>query len=299
MIKLTDCYFDRGTMVLAKLIKKSFFCVIENPTIAISMVLFIIAVNLLSSYIVSSKIKSVAMILMLCLFGLISLFIAGWMKIFKETTDREQIKNKNYYSIFLEGIGENVVSCACGLIIYFIAFGITIFLAREFAIKVFGSLDFLSIIAQNSSNNFIEYFNNLTTDQKYIVYAWQFTFISAIAMFNFLSLFYFPIIVYDKRNIFLRPITALYKAIVFVFKHFFEVLIMCILIHITHFILAILNTMFSANAILLAVLLFIYIYFASIVVMLIFNYYEEKNNSSDRSDSIGENKAIGEVSTQD
>ena len=91
---------------------------------------------------------------------------------------------------------------------------------------------------------------------------------------------------------FLKPLIGIKDGICFVFKNFTGALIIYLFITITYLILAIFNALFAKYMVLSILSLFIYIYFISFVIVLIFNYYEQKNNNTDRADSIGENQCI-------
>jgi len=279
-------------MVLFDSIKKSFGCVIENPSITLFLVLFLIASQLLIKYIVSAQNNIVALILLLTLFVLVFAYFSGWFKVIKESVQREKIKENNFYSIFLEGIGANIIPVSIGIVNYTVLLLIILQVARIIATLKFGDINFLidglnSAIVQNDNN--LDYLNNLSDSQKNIIQGWHVCVVIAIVIFNFLTLFYFPSILYNEKNIFLRPFIAFWDAVKFLFKNFPDSLLMSIFIYISNTIIVFLNAIFAKNVILSIILLLVYIYFLSYVVMLIFNYYEEKNNSSDRADCLGEN----------
>ena len=289
-------------MVLIDSIKKSFFCVIENPAITLILVLFLIVSNMLTPYIIAAKTPIFALILLLCLSAIIFIFFSGWLKVIKESVDRDKIKDKNYYSIFLEGVGENFISIAISTVIYTFFTFITIILAHYLTIRIFGDINFfLNDLNAHAIdyNNFKEYINSLNDTQKDIIYGWNFCIMSAMSIFTFVFLFYFPSILYNKKNIFLKPIIAIWENLKFLFKNFFPALGLGIFIYILHLFLAVLNAIFSNNAILSVIFLLIYIYFISYVVMLIFNYYEAKNSSSDRCNSIRENETGNNAGKED
>ena len=282
-------------MILADSIKKSFNCIIENPSITLFLVLFLIGANILASYILSSQVKILAQILMLCLLAFIFVFFSGWLQVIKESNDREKIKEKNFYSIFLEGIGANIIPVSIGIIIYTLFVFLALIVAQYIALHFIGDINFFlddlnKISAQNG--NFMEYFNKLDLNQKYIVYGWNIAIIVSVAIFNFLSLFYFPAIYYSEKKIFIRPFMSIWESLKFLFKNFLGALCLSVFIYILNMILAFLNAGFAQNVVLSILFLLLYIYFISYIVMLIFNYYEAKNSSSDGSDCIGENKII-------
>lgn len=280
-------------MSLVDYIKNSFKKVVENPSITLLFVVFLIIINFFTSFIITTSNKITVFLLAICLFLFICAFFSGWFQVVKET--RGEIREKNYFAIFLEGTGKNLVKTILGVVLYIIAFTFFVFIARMIALKVFGSLDFLFVDIQSiapDSTSLMNYFNNLSDNQKYIILGWQMSFIWTLTIFNFLSLFYFPALIYSSaKNVFVAPFLALIENLIFTFKNFFYILLIFIFLNLIHFFLAVLNALFASNPIMSLLLLFIYIYFAGFVVVLIFNYYEQKNNSINRSDSVREDKS--------
>lgn len=288
-------------MIVFDIIKNSYRSVIENPSITLFLVLFLIVSNLVASYVLSAPNIMLGQIMIVCLFAFVCIFISGWFKVIQESIDREKIKDKKFYPIFLEGIGENILSVVLGSIIYCLVLFLGIFLSQKIAMTTFGNIDFflndLNSITQNNIS-LVEYFQGLTDEQKNVVYGWNFCILCGITLFNFLFLFYYPALISEKNASFLKkPFIAVWKNLKFLFKNFFGVLFVSILVHIIHMILAYLNAKFATNLILSIVFLMIYIYFLAIVVMILFNYYDKKTDSNNRADSVGENvsnNSIGE-----
>ena len=127
-------------MVLIDSIKKSFKCIVDNPSITLFLVLFLIGANLLASSILSAQAKLIAQALIFCLFALVFIFFSGWFEVIKETCQTEKIKEKNFYSIFLEGVCKYIISSVLGIALYIVFVFITIFLAQLTA------LNFLEIL---------------------------------------------------------------------------------------------------------------------------------------------------------
>lgn len=275
-------------MTINNLIKKSFKTVINFPIITLFLVVFLIVSSLLTTSIVSAKTLPVMSILMTCAFLTAAVFVSGWFKVIKEAIDED--KTKNYFAIFLEGVGKNLLSTICAIILYFILFVGVVFLARFLAYHIFGGLEFLTkelVASTVNTSDFIENFNKLTLEQQSTIYGWYFTLIASCSIFNFLLLFYFPSMFFiEDKNAFLRPFLAIKNSLVFTFKNFFGVLAICALIHVIYFFIALLSTIFSSNVIISVLVLFSYIYFASITIMLLFNYYEQKSNCNNGPDSI-------------
>ncbi len=273
------------------LIKKSFQTVVENPAMTLLLVLFLIILNFLTTALMMSRALPVAFILLTCLFLLIVAFVSGWFQVFREAVIEKQ--EKNFYAIFLDGIGKNIVPVFISVIIYVVLFVAAVFAAKFIALKLFGSLDFIikdiQAFAQDKTAA-IEYLNKLPIDKQSAVYGSYFVFLLMMSAFNFLLLFYFPAIFFEEnKNIFLKPFTALKNSLVFTFKNFFRVLFLSIAIHVSYFLLALLSAVFAQNFVMSLIILFIYIYFITIAIMIIFNCYAEKNNSNNRADGVGEN----------
>ncbi|MBQ4647382.1 MAG: hypothetical protein IJB79_08545 [Candidatus Gastranaerophilales bacterium] len=283
-------------MKLIDIYKNSYKMVISTPAVTMFLVLFLIVSNLLTSYAFSSGVKSLALILTFCVFMLTLCFISGWLYIIKDTIKNDKKEDKNYWAIFLEGIGKNIVSIFFGFIIYFILFLIILILTGKVAYTLFGNLDFLTkdatLVAQ-SNQAFLEYVNKLPENQQFAFLAWQLSFILSTTVYSFLMLFYYPSIINnEKSNIFLKPIVALKDSICFLFKNFFGALAIHFSILVIYFIFNSISLFFESNPIVSILLIFFYIYFISSAIMLIFNYYEQRNNCVDGCDCIGENEDI-------
>jgi hypothetical protein len=266
------------------------------------VVLFLIGANVLASCVLTSKTKLIAQILVLCLFALIFVFFSGWLEVIKQSTDIEKIREKNFYSIFLEGIGANIIPATIGIILYSLFTFLTMILAQIIAAKCFGDISFFinelnKVASENGS--WTDYIKSLDINQQYVIYGWNLCIMAGIILFNFVSLFYFPAIFYSEQKLYLRPLVSIWTGLKFLFKNFFSAIGISVFIYVLNIILTILNTLFARNMVLSVLFLLIHIYFLCYVVMLIFNYYEAKNNSSDRPDSIGENEVINTVSEED
>ena len=293
-------------MILFDSIKKSLAITLKTPAIALFFVLFLILINILGAYTMQSRTGLITAVLAFCIYALICVFFAGWFHVAKESFDKDENKEKNFYSIFLEGIGMNWVLSALGVLVYFLIFILFVMLAKELAHFVFGSIDFLvKDLANVPANNeaMTKYFTSLTTDQKYVIFCWQMTFIGLISIFNFLFLFYFPALFENSRkeNIFIRPLKAIYRCVFFTIKNFFAVIAVAILIHLTNIVLALLNAAAGNHGLLSVLILFVYIYFVTFTIVLIFNYYDAKENAKKDScdngaDSLGQNGADDKIS---
>ena len=283
-------------MNLFEIFKKSFSTVITNPAVTLFLVLFMIASNFLASYAFHINSYFVTLTLTGCIFLLSLCFISGWFEITKDLTLNKPEENKDYGGIFLEGIGKNIIPIGLGCFIYVLILMCVLILTGKICHEVFGSLDFIakdaSILTQDNAS-LIKYFETLTDNQKYILSAWQLSFIFSTMVFGFIMLFYYPAIIFEKtNNNFLKPLIALKDALIFTFKNFFGALFIHIFIYIIYMLFGIIRVNLGNNIIISILLIFFQIYFISFVVMLIFNYYEQRNNNSKRTDCIGENANI-------
>lgn len=289
-------------MNLINIYKKSFSQVMTNPIITLFLILFIIISNLFMGYAYSAKSFVTTLVVSTCAFLLSICFIAGWFNVIKDVAKDEKAENKNYFSIFMEGIGKDVFPIGVGCLIYGILLTVVLILTGKIAHHAFGSLDFITKdiipIAQDNSA-LMEYLNKLTDEQKYIISAWELSLIFSTMVFNFIMLFYFPSIIYnEKANIFIKPLVSLKDGICFLFKNFFGALSIHISIYIVYMLIGIINAAFGNNFVISILLVFFNIYFISIAIMLIFNYYEQKNHCANRSDSIGQDENIDKLSEE-
>ena len=264
-------------MNIFKLYKQSFSTIVTNPNITLFLVLFLILSNVFALYVFSAKTFIVAMILSFCVFLLSLCFVSGWFNVIKDVAKSENNKiqnstelndstysqtstqSKNYFSIFLEGIGKNIIPVGIGSLIYTLILILVFTLSAKFANHFFGSLDFLlkdlTTIAQDNKA-LMEYFDKLSVDQKYSIYAWQLCFILSSMIFNFIMLFYFPALIFnEKSNVFLRAIGGLKDSICFLFKNFFGALFLYVCIYSTYLFLGILKAIFVNNSIISIVIL--------------------------------------------
>ena len=284
------------------LVKKSFDTVNENSAIVLFFVLFLIAINFLLPYIFSAKSIITTVILSICLFLFAAVFIAGWINVLKESTEKEKIKEKNFSAIFFDGAGKNIIPVAFSLFLYSVLLVTILFLVGRFAQYFFGSLDFLFKDILNMTpeqNSFLHYIKTLSIEQLYVIYGWQLSFMLAIAVFNFFFLFMPPALAQEiKINIFLKVFIAFKNSLCFTFKNFIPVFGIYFLICFISGFLNIIRAITLPNIIFAILFLFIYIYFVAYVIMLIFNYYEQKNHCDNRTDGIRQDD-ISDTTCQD
>ena len=253
-------------------------------------------------YAYGAKSAITTLIISTCTLLLSLCFVAGWFNVIKDIAKNNETQNKNYFAIFIEGIGKDVYSVGIACLIYGILLTILLVLTGKAAHHIFGSLDFITkdimTIAQDN-NAVIEYLKKLTDEQKYIISAWELSLIFSTMVFNFIMLFYFPSIIYnEKTNTFLKPFVGLKDSVCFLFKNFFGAISIHICIYIIYMLIGIINAAYGNNFVISILLVFFNIYFISIAIMLIFNYYEQKNHCTDGCDSIRENENIDKPSEE-
>ena len=203
-------------------IKKSTTTIFQNPAVTLFLVLFLIISNLFMGYIFNTKTKIVALILIFCLFLFSLCFTSGWLNIVADVSKDSKGENKNYLGIFFEGIGKNIIPVAFASFIYTLILMLVLYIASKIAILLFGNLDFLlkdlTSISQNN-NALIEYYEKLSDNQKFAILGWNLCLLLALMIYNFTMLFYFPSIIFNKKeNVFLKPLIALKDSFCFLFK---------------------------------------------------------------------------------
>lgn len=285
-------------MNFLEIYKKSFLIAVTNPFVTMFLVLFMIVSNLLAAYMLQTRDLILASILSFCVFMLSLCFISGWFYVIKEIIQNKENENKNYFGTFFEGVGRNIVPIGIGSVLYSIVIIFAIFLSVKVAQNIFGSLDFIkdtTLITQDSKA-IMEFYNNLTPEQKSAVAGCELSFLFSIMLVNFLMLFYFPAIIYnEKSNIFLKAFIAIKDSICFLFKNFFGALSIHISLCAIYMMIGILNTILGGNTFISILVLFIYIYFIAGAIMLIFMYYDEKNNCTNGCNCIRENENIDKL----
>ena len=285
--------------MILSLIKKSFKQVIENSSITLFLVTYLIVISILAPL---ARTNFLVISLGICAVLLTIAYVSGWFYMINtiSSTKDEELKSKNMFSVFFEGIGKNFLPVFIALIFYFLATAVMFFLSGFLANHFFGDINVIlkDIMAKATENtNLIELLSTLPTDKQYTLYGWQFCFIAGSSIFSFLFMMYFPFLINSNENVFLRPFTSFYKSLKFIFDNFLLTLGLYSIIYFSYVFLNILRT-FTANfTIVSLILFFVYIYFLATIVMLIFNYYEAKNNSTDGPDCIGKDEtsdSIGE-----
>ncbi|MBR1617167.1 hypothetical protein IJ670_03360 [bacterium] len=274
----------------------------DNPTLTLLFVIFLIGTNMLLSCIVLAKTKIIAQLLIFGLFALVCIFLSGWFEVIKKTITAENIKETNFYQIFSIGVTKNIIKTTLGTLLYVIILASVVILCQIFALKFFGNIDFFlnnmySMPADKM--DVMQYFNNLSTEEKNIIYGWNFCILCGVGLFNFITMFYYPAL-FDEtlehnKNIMgyiLQPIRSMLKSFCFLFKNIINAVLIGIFLYFINVILAIINTKTSANIFLSVIFLLVYIYFIAFVIMLIFNYYEERNHCNNRTDCLGQNENI-------
>ncbi len=280
------------------LFKNSADKVFKSPSVTFYFVLYLIILNYLTYYTLTPHTKLITAILTITTIVFSVAFSSGWLQIIKEKVKND--KEESYFSVFLEGVGKNIIPVSLGILIYIIILIMLIALTSLIAGALFGDLNSMIkdiILTAQGTTNINDFLNGLTDNQKYVLYAWQLSFMLVGAVYNFILLFYFPAILDDniKANIFLKPFYALYSAVKFLFKNFLKSFTIFISIYFIYFLTRILETYSSHNSFTAVLILFFYIYFISYSVVLIFNCYEQKNLCSDGADSLGEDKCLDKI----
>lgn len=285
--------------MLLSLIKKSFSQITENSSIILFVVSYMILVSVIAPLATTNFLMKT---LGICLILLTVVFCSGWLQLINEVVLDKEIHKKSVFAIFLEGIGKNIVPVIIAMGLYLLILILDLYLTGLVANHFFGDINaiFKDIFASaGENNNLIEIFRALPTEKQYTLYGWQFCLIVGTFILGFLFLFYFPFLINCKNNICIRPFDALWQSLKFTFKNFLSILGLYVLMNVIYILIGILRALSSSNMVASIVMLFVYIYFLAGVVVLIFNYYEAKNNSTDGSDSIGEDKALDTAGKED
>ena len=130
-------------MNLLNIYKKTITTIFSNPTVVLSFILYMIISSLLSGYALSAKSQINTLALLFCMILFALCFASGWFEIIKENT-KETKEDKNYWGIFLEGIGKNIIPLTLGLFIYALLFILVISVTAKIAHNAFGSLNFIT-----------------------------------------------------------------------------------------------------------------------------------------------------------
>jgi len=292
-------------MILIEAIKNSFKKILNNPAIQLFLILFLIVIQLLASYAYVAQSKIIYIMLRLCMFAVVCVFISGWVNVIKEALDEK--KEKRPYGAFLEGIGKNILTSSICTILYCIVLSAVFYIAQIIAIKMFGNVDFLfkDLQTLNPDNaSIMEYYSNLSIEKRKILFGWEMCSLGAIAVLNFLFLFYLPIVFCNvEKNKFLHPIICILKSIIFSIKNFFTTVAILILAYFGTMILAVLNALFIQNPILSLLFLLAIIYLCAFIVVLLFDYYIKKNeketNCSNGPDSFGQDSSCNSIGKKD
>ena len=265
------------------------------------LVLFLILLTVLSGFTFSANNAISGIIYYFCTLFLITSFFSGWGYLIKEITSKEEEKIE-YIKTFLEGVGKNTISLTIGVIFLFIIMNLVMYLSNYIALKYFGDISFiqkdLTVISQDPQT-IKNYILNLSQDKIITIYGWALCGAISLFFYGFLVLFYLPSLIYnEKNNFFTKPFVAIINSLIFVFKNFKHTILIYLGVLALYIFLLFANTATMQNPILSFIVLFIYIYFISFVIMLIFNYYEQRYNSSNGNDSIGQDKCLDTTSEE-
>jgi len=288
------------------LIKKSFNDIVKNPVITLFLVLYFITISLLFSCISWQKNMIIICTLVVTSFLFIAIFISGWIRVLKEIALKDENadndKQKSYFPVFLEGIGENVVPSLFGIVIYFIFSVFFAYLAFLISIKIFGNPQELikEIQAYNNPAESMNYIKSLPADKLIQLYAFPISLMISASCCLFTFLYYFPAIVFNtKSGIFSKAFVALKDNFCFLFKNFFMSLGIYFLLGFIYSVVVVSKAYLPSNAVIDILYILFVIYFLSFAVMLICNYYGKKYSCSNGGDCLGENESVDNAGKED
>ena len=157
-------------------------------------------------------------------------------------------------------------------------------------LKKFGNPQELIMEAQ-LSENVLEYINSLPQDEKFKLYAFPISLMISTTCSTFIFMYYFPAIIFSNvKNMFIKAFVALKDAFCFLFKRFFQSLLIFIVLCIINMGVVFLKQILIQHVIFDILYIFYFIYFVSYIVMLLCNYYGKNNISNNRPDGVGENE---------
>lgn len=174
-----------------------------------------------------------------------------------------------------KGIGRLFLPILGIVFIYLCVYGV-LSAGLWFAItKYAGTIDLTSLNSQTffvTSQELIDEMRELSGQELLIINLWNFGAVAITAVVSFLTIFWFPAVVYGEKN----PFKALVLSIKGVFKTFKRTLGLFIYIVFLAIFISILNTFLMFNPFLYFLVLILYYYFLVYIVVLLFTYYEEE-----------------------
>lgn len=288
---------------MIKYFQRAFKITNENIILTTPLVLFLflLSIYLGLARIAPEKLSSLILLLITILF-MLSAFFAGWFFMVKRAVDLDrqefiidEDKARASFNLLKElpvGIGEYFFSFIGGLILYSALFFLLSFAAYEAGLHLIGKigvglLQFKEALASPEAMKALV--SSLSPQQLTKLNAWNFLFLSVMAIFSFITLFWGAEIIVKTKN----SLIAFFKSLNFMFKNFLSSIILFIYISSINFVVSFINAVSTINPIIYFVSMLIYFYFVVYVVVLIFLYYDSEirknqSNCNSGSDSFGQ-----------
>ena len=278
----------------------------DNPFITLYFVLYLIVLFLIIPFLAGRNII-LGMIIGVLILLLTCAFVSGWFNMIKASTVHykenktpeekleEALKLKND---FFCGVSGYILPIIAGTILTIALFYLHSYLSDV----IFGKID--TVIYELS-----KYANDAEALRNYFVSlpnsTWAVIFKKGIFSYiacNLITLFflYWGASLYLNKDCSTNPFFAIVDSIKTMFKKFPQTFLVFILLTLANFVLISLQAIFIENVIISFITMILRIYFAAYMIVLIFDLYESdktkicekiciKNNSDNRTDSIGEN----------
>ncbi len=216
-------------------------------------------------------------------------FLAGWYNCIKATVenkdksfDTPEEKNKAQIDVlkkFFPGVGEYVFPIGIATILYGgILYGLFTaykFFALQAFVKAQIPNEFIKIVGTGTQEEITKFIQTLSPEQLGTLSGIMFGGFLVYFLFEILILWYAPAIFYTTKN----PIIALFKSVLFTFKHLFSSIIIVVVMCIINMFISFTNVLLGNNflAIIPMLLSFMYIVY---YVLTVFLYYEQAQNNS-------------------
>lgn len=289
---------------MIKYFTRAFKITNENIILTTPLVLFLFLLSIYLGVARSApEAPSSFILLSITTLFMLSAFFSGWFFMVKRAVDLDKIefiidedKARASFNLIKElpiGIGEYFFPFIGGLVLYSALGLLLFFVAYEIGLHFVGKVGISLLELKSALNSPIAMkalVSSLSAEQVTKLNAWNFLFLSTMAVFSFITLFWGAEIILKTKN----PLCAFFKALIFTFRNFLSAIIVFIYISTINFAVSLINAISTVNPILYFVSLLIYFYFVVYVVVLIFLYYgnetteQVQNNSDSGSDSNGQ-----------
>ncbi len=268
-------------------IKRAFNITKDNIILAQPLVLYLVILSLTMAGLAQQGNKIYFIVFAIANILLSTAFFAGWCFMARKTVEHskkefDKPEEKSMASLalikeFFPGVGEFFLSITFTTIIYTGLCALVLYLAYKAGLHFLphSHINWDNLFAAKTPEQMHDFVNTLTFTQLKILNAWFLLMSGVTVLFTFLTMFWFPAVIYDSKN----PFTAFWFNIVFLFKNFFgSIGILAFLFALNMFISA-LTVLLNINVILSIIGLVISFYFMTYCLVLIFLYYDEKRKA--------------------